>query len=99
MGHQSTTWNTKNGDRAMNAPLSVRLDEEVRAILGAEAEMRGIGLSTYLRQLAEAEAVRLRRERIRAASEAVAHHIASSAEAREFSEDWGTPSGFGRLSD
>ncbi len=84
---------------SMSAPLSIRLDDEVRATLSKEAEVRGIGLSSYLRQLAEAEARRLKVERIRVASEAVARHIASSAEAREFCEDWGRASGFGHLRD
>jgi hypothetical protein len=83
----------------MNAPLSIRLDDDVRATLAAEAEQRGIGLTSYLRQLAVDEAARLRRERIRAGSEAVARHIAASADAREFCEDWGAAAGFGRLSD
>ena len=78
----------------MHTPLFLRLDDDVRSTLLSEAETRGIGLSSYLRQLAEAEAARLRRERIRAASEAVARHITASADAPEFCDDWGSASGF-----
>jgi hypothetical protein len=59
--------------------------------LEAEAKERGIGLATYLRQLAADAAREVRRKRIRAQSVAVARHIAENPEAREFSEFWGTP--------
>ena len=45
-------------------PVSVRLDDDVRAALDEEARSRGVGLSTYLRQLATETAHRLRRERM-----------------------------------
>jgi len=83
----------------MTAPLSVRLDDDVRTTLVSEAEMRGIGLSSLVREIAADAAARFRRERIRAESEAVARHIASSPEAQEFFADWGTPSGWAALSD
>lgn len=44
----------------MGAPVSVRLDDEVQATLEDAAAERGIGLSTLLRELATAEARRLR---------------------------------------
>jgi GNAT superfamily N-acetyltransferase len=72
-------------------PVSVRLDDDVRAALDEEARARGVGLSTYLRQLATETAQRLRRERIRRQSRAVAEHVARSPEAAEFYEEWGTP--------
>jgi hypothetical protein len=72
-------------------PVSVRLDDEVRSALEGAAKERGIGLSTYLRELAVAEAKRVRRELIRAQSRAVAAYVAASPEARTFHEDWGTP--------
>ena len=75
----------------MTAPISVRLDDEVRATLDAEAKERGIGLATLLRQLAADAAREVRRKRIREASEAVARYIAENPEAREFSEFWGRP--------
>jgi hypothetical protein len=77
----------------------IRLDDEVRATLTAEAEARGIGLSAYTCQLTEAEAKRLIRVRIRAESEAVARYIASSPEAQAFREDWGSAEVFGLIGD
>lgn len=76
----------------MSRPVSVRLDERVQTTLEDVARERGIGLSTYLRELAADEARRIRRERIRAQSRAVGAYVASSPEARAFYEDWGTPS-------
>jgi hypothetical protein len=73
-------------------PVSVRLDNDVQAMLEDVARERGVGLSTYLRELAEIEAKRVRRERIRAQSRAVGAYIASSPEGRAFHDDWGTPS-------
>jgi hypothetical protein len=75
----------------MSAPISVRLDDDVRATLEAEASTRGIGLATLLRQLASDAARDVRQKRIRAASEAVARRIAESPEAREFVKSWTTP--------
>ena len=50
----------------MSAPVSVRLDDDVRKTLEAEARARHIGLSTYLRQIAIETAARLPRVRMRA---------------------------------
>ncbi|TCZ66167.1 hypothetical protein [Roseicella aquatilis] len=75
----------------MGAPLSVRLDDDVLGTLENAARTRGIGLATYLRELATAEARRLRRERIREQSRQVAAYVASSPEAQQFYADWGTP--------
>ena len=75
----------------MAAPVSVRLDDDVRQALEAEARARRIGLSTYLRQIAIETAARLRRDRIRAQSRAVGEYVAASPEAAEFYEEWGTP--------
>lgn len=74
----------------MGHPISIRLDDEVQATLEAAARERGIGLSTYLREVAATEARRLRRERIRAQSKAVGTHVASSEEASGFYTDWGS---------
>lgn len=79
----------------MGHPVSVRLDDDVQATLEDAARDRGIGLSTYLRQLAADEARRVRRDRIRAQSRAVGTHVASSSEAAAFYEDWGTPNAKG----
>jgi hypothetical protein len=75
----------------VTAPISVRLDDDVRATLEAEAKSQGIGLATYLRCLAADAAREVRRKRIRTASEAVARHIAETPEAREFVKFWGRP--------
>jgi len=75
----------------MAAPVSVRLDDDVRQLLEAEARARHIGLSTYLRQIAIETAERLRKERIRAQSRVVGEYVASSAEAAAFYDEWGTP--------
>jgi hypothetical protein len=75
--------------------VSIRLDDDIQATLEDAARKRGIGLSTYLREVAGREAKRLRRERIRAQSRAVGDYAASSPEASEFYADWGRPSGEG----
>ena len=75
----------------MGAPVSVRLDDDVRTELEAQARARGIGLATLLRDLAAQAAREARRARIRQATEAIGRYVAESPEAREFFEDWGTP--------
>jgi len=75
----------------MSAPISIRLDAEVRKTLEAEAKAQGIGLASYLLQLAAQAARDVRRARIRADSLAVARHIVETQAARDFVEDWGTP--------
>ncbi len=75
----------------MASPLSIRLDDDVLVTLDCAAKARGIGLATYLRDLAAAEARRIRRERIREQSREVAAYVAGSAEAQTFFADWGTP--------
>lgn len=79
----------------MSAPISVRLEDHVRQTLEAEARARHLGLSTYLRQIANEAAARLQRDRIRAQSRAVGDYVASSSEAAAFYDDWGTPRGEG----
>ncbi len=80
----------------MLAPISVRLAPDVRETLEAEAKAQGIGLASYLRQLAAKAARDVRRARIRADSAAVARHVATNPDAREFMADWGTPDAEGR---
>jgi hypothetical protein len=75
----------------MAAPISIRLDDEVRQELEAEARARNIGLATLLRQIAKDAARQVKRKRIREQSEAVGRYVASNPEAREFCEFWGTP--------
>ena len=71
--------------------LTIRLDVDDRAILQAVARDRGMGLSALVRDLAEAEARRLRREAIRAEGEQVLAHLAEHRGAREELETFGTP--------
>jgi predicted transcriptional regulator len=75
----------------MSAPVSIRLDDDVRKTLEAEARARNIGLATLLRQIAAEAARQAKRKRIREQSEAVGKYVASSPEAAEFYEFWGTP--------
>ncbi len=75
----------------MISPVSIRLDPAVRDTLENEAKRLGVGLSTYLRELAAAAARDVRWAEILAGSAAVARHVAGNAEARSFMNDWGTP--------
>jgi len=75
----------------VTTPISIRLDLDVRETLEAEARAHGIGLATYLRDLARQAARDIRRARIRQQSDAVAKHIARDPEARAFTEDWSKP--------
>jgi GNAT superfamily N-acetyltransferase len=75
----------------MGAPISVRLDDEVRRELETQARERGIGLATLLRELATRAAREALEARIREESAAVARYVRSSPEAQAFYEDWGTP--------
>ena len=79
----------------MGHPVSVRLDEDVQVTLEQAAKAKGIGLSTYLRELAVDEARRVRRERIREQSRAVGAYLTSSAEGQAFYAEWGTPTADG----
>lgn len=71
----------------MTIPLSVRLDDDVREELEKAAAERSIGLATLLRELASAEARRIRATRIRAQSGAVASYWKSSSAPAAFFED------------
>jgi predicted transcriptional regulator len=75
----------------MGVPISVCLDDDVRKELEGQAQSRGIGLGTLLRELATQAAREARRARIRSGSEAVGRHVANSTEARAFYDSWGTP--------
>jgi uncharacterized protein (DUF1778 family) len=71
--------------------LTIRLDSEDRAVLEAVAREQGKGLSAFVRDLAEAEARRLRRDSIRAEGERVLAHLAEHPEAQSELEALGTP--------
>ena len=75
----------------MAETLTIRLDAEDRAVLEVTARRRGQGLSTFLRDLAEAEARRLRREAICAEGEQVLAYLAGHPGARAEVEEIGTP--------
>jgi hypothetical protein len=75
----------------MGVPISIRLDDDVRDELEAQARSRGIGLATLLRDLATEAAHKARRARIHQASAAVGAHVATSTEGQAFYEAWGTP--------
>jgi len=75
----------------MGAPISIRLDDDIRTELEIQAQAQGIGLATLLRDLATAAAREARRSRIHQASERVGSHIAASSEGKTFYEEWGTP--------
>ena len=64
----------------MGVPISIRLDDDVRYELEAQARDRGVGLGTVLRELA---------------SQAVGHHVTASPDACAFYEGWGTPDSTG----
>lgn len=74
----------------MAVPISIRLDDDVRQELEAQARSRGVGLATLLRDLATEAARRARRSRIHEASAAVGTKLATSPEGRAFYEGWGT---------
>lgn len=75
----------------MAQTLTIRLGDEDRAALAAAARERGEGLSSYVRDVAEQEAARLRREAVRAEGQRVVTHLAQDARARRELDELGTP--------
>ena len=75
----------------MGAPVFVRLDDDVRRELETEAQSRGVGLATLLRELATNAARATRRRRIYAEREQGGRYVRSSPAAREFYKFWGMP--------
>jgi uncharacterized protein (DUF1778 family) len=75
----------------MAETLTIRLNLEDRAALEAAARGQGKGLSAFIRELAEAEARRVRRSSIRTEGERVVAHLAAHAEARAELEEIGAP--------
>jgi hypothetical protein len=76
-------------------PISIRLDAEVRDALERDAAQHGVGLATYLRDLATERARAVRKAEIRAESRIVGKRVSGDPEARAFYELWGTPSAEG----
>lgn len=75
----------------MAETLTIRLDAADREALEAAARQQGKGLSTFVRELAEAEARRVRRAAIRADGERVVAYLAQHPEAGEELDELGTP--------
>jgi predicted DNA-binding ribbon-helix-helix protein len=75
----------------MGVPISIRLEDDVKTELEAQARARGIGLATLIRDLATVAAREARRARIRQASSEIGARVAASVEAKAFYEGWGTP--------
>lgn len=75
----------------MGETLTIRLDAEDRTALEAAARAQGKGLSAFVRELAEAEARRVRREMIWADGNRVVAHLAERPEARAELDELGTP--------
>ncbi len=75
----------------MSKQLSIRLDDDVHRELEEDARGRGIGLATYLRDLAAAHAKEIRRARIRAESRRVGELYRARSEARDLYDTWGAP--------
>ena len=75
----------------MARTLTIRLDADDREALRAAARGQGKGLSAFVRELAEAEARRVRRARVRADGDRVVAHLAQHREGRDELEQLGTP--------
>ncbi len=75
----------------MAETLTIRLDADDRAALEEVARKQGKGLSSLVRDLAEAEARRARREAIRADGQRVMAHLAGHPEAGAELDELGTP--------
>lgn len=71
--------------------LTIRLNADDRAALEAAAGAQGKGLSAFIRELAESEARRVRREAVRADGERVMAYLATRPAARAELEELGTP--------
>lgn len=75
----------------MRSRISIRLHDDIRQTLEAEAHARGTGFPSYVRQILNETVLRLRRERIRAQSRAVGEYVGATPEAAAFYREWGTP--------
>ena len=75
----------------MAETLTIRLDPDDRAALEVAAQRQGKGLSAFIRELAEAEARRVRRAAIRAEGDRVVAHLAEHPGTRVELDEIGTP--------
>ena len=67
----------------MGATLTIRLSDKARKILETAARAKGTGLSAFVRQIAETEAIRLRNAEIRGAGQEYLEELAKHPEARK----------------
>lgn len=77
----------------MAKTVTIRLEERDRAVLEAAARRNGTGLSSFIRDLADAEARRLTREAIRADGERVVSYLKQHPSSQAELETYGTPIG------
>ena len=75
----------------MSMTLTIRLDERDRNILEVEARKTGRGISSFVRELAHAEAERIRQQDVRAQGARVVSYLIANAEARGEMDMLGTP--------
>lgn len=73
----------------MAETLTIRLNADDRAALEAAARGQGKGLSAFIREIAQTEARRVRRETIRADGERVVAHLAQHPAARNELDELG----------
>ena len=73
-----------------SSPVSLRLDDDVRAVLERDARAHGVGLATYLRNLATEQAKQLRKAAVREQSRALGERARSSTGVAEFYDDSGS---------
>ena len=78
--------------RTMGVPLSIRLADDIRETLEAETRARGVGLATFVRDLATRAARDVRRAAMRAESEQVSRYLTQSEPGRALYDEIGTPS-------
>jgi uncharacterized protein (DUF1778 family) len=71
--------------------LTIRLGAEDRAILQQAAREKGKGVSAFVREVAEAEARRVRRAAVRADGDRVVTYLAEHPEAGDELDELGTP--------
>jgi uncharacterized protein (DUF1778 family) len=71
--------------------LTIRLEQLDRDVLERAARERGLGLSGFVRSLAEAEAERLRREMIRTDGDRVVSYLLENPQARAELDAYGLP--------
>ncbi|HKM63039.1 MAG TPA: hypothetical protein VJY39_11170 [Acidisphaera sp.] len=75
----------------MTKELTIRLSKTLREALEWKAQSLGVTLDTLVTKVVNQAAEDTFRERVRTEVAKLAEHLASSPEAREFFEFWGTP--------